>query len=258
MRITGVYPPPLPPREGGAADPVAALLARPPRVARYERRSRPRPRAARAWAARAWAAASVTLAATGVAALVLLPSQAPVSARVDAPVATSPAPAPAPAAVPAPVTRSPSELPASTPVGIRIPALGTSSEVMRLGLERDGSLEVPPGAFPVGWYEGSPTPGARGPAVLAGHVDWDGERGAFHGLRELRGGDAVLVDRADGTTATFVVERVEEHPKDRFPGDAVYGDLDHAGLRLITCGGSFDQETGDYRDNVIVFARLAG
>jgi sortase (surface protein transpeptidase) len=117
-------------------------------------------------------------------------------------------------------------------------------------------MEVPPGAYPVGWYDRGPTPGQLGPAVLAGHVDWEGEPGAFAGIRALLPGDQVIVDRADGTVATFAVDRVEEVAKDAFPTTEVYGDLDHAGLRLITCGGSFDEDTGDYAGNVIVFARL--
>nr|WP_244274411.1 class F sortase [Geodermatophilus obscurus] len=149
------------------------------------------------------------------------------------------------------------QLPASTPTRVQIPALGATSRIMELGLERDGSMEVPPGAYPVGWYDGSPTPGQLGPAVLAGHVDWEGEPGAFYGLRELRPGDTVVVDRADGTVATFRVDRVEEHAKDDFPTEEVYGDIDHAGLRLITCGGAFDEDAGDYQANVIVFASLA-
>ena len=68
--------------------------------------------------------------------------------------------------------------------------------------------------------------------------------------------EPVAVERADGTIATFRVDRVEEHAKDDFPSDEVYGDIAHAGLRLITCGGSFDADTGDYTDNVIVFASL--
>ncbi len=142
------------------------------------------------------------------------------------------------------------------PVRVEIPALGATSRVMELGLQRDGTMEVPPGAHPVGWYDRSPTPGQLGPAVLAGHVDWEGEPGAFYGLRELLPGDQVVVDRADGTVATFRVDRVEEHAKDAFPTADVYGDIPTAGLRLITCGGSFDEDTGDYRENVIVFASL--
>ena len=127
----------------------------------------------------------------------------------------------------------PLQLSASEPVRMQIPALGVTSTIIELGLERDGSMEVPPGAYPVGWYDRGSTPGQLGPAVLAGHVDWDGERGAFYGLRELRPGDEVVVDRADGTAATFIVDRVERHAKDDFPTEQVYGEIDHAG-----CGSS--------------------
>jgi sortase (surface protein transpeptidase) len=202
---------------------------------------------------------SAVLAAAGVAAVVLAPHDPTPPARLDVPVAAAVATVP-PAAAGATGSGAAAvpalQLAASEPVRVRIPALGVTSPIMDLGLERDGSMEVPPGAYPVGWYDRSPTPGEIGPAVLAGHVDWGGEAGAFYGLRELLPGDQVVVDRTDGSTATFQVDRVEEHGKDTFPADDVYGDLPYAGLRLITCGGTFDEDTGDYEDNVIVFATL--
>jgi sortase (surface protein transpeptidase) len=195
-----------------------------------------------------------------VASIVVLPGDGSAPVRLDVPVVVVAAPATVPPAAPvpapAPAPAPPPVLPAADPVRVRVPALGTTSEVVHLGLRDDGTMEVPPGADPVGWYDRSPTPGELGPAVLAGHVDWDGEPGAFAGLDELLAGDQVVVERADGTVATFTVERVEAHDKDAFPTDEVYGDLDHAGLRLITCGGGFDEETGDYEQNVVVFARL--
>ena len=212
----------------------------------------PRARKARPRAARVWAGVSATFAGLGVATLVVLPSDAGHSARLDVSrVAAAPVPAePAPPA-------DPRHLAASAPVRIQVPALGVTSQVMELGLAADGSMEVPPGAYPVGWYTGSPTPGELGPSVLAGHVDWAGEPGAFYGLRELVPGDTVVIHRADGTVVTFLVDRVEIHAKDEFPTEEVYGDVGHAGLRLITCGGAFNEDTGNYVDNVIVFARLA-
>jgi sortase (surface protein transpeptidase) len=145
-------------------------------------------------------------------------------------------------------------MPDSAPIGLAIPALAVTSPVIALGLEDDGSMEVPPGAYPAGWYDQSPTPGELGPAVLAGHVDWGGEPGVFHRIRDLVPGDEVTVTRQDGSVATFRVDHVDEYAKDEFPTDVVYGDLDHAGLRLITCGGEFDDDTGSYADNVVVFA----
>jgi hypothetical protein len=80
----------------------------------------------------------------------------------------------------------------------------------------------------------------------------------FFSLRDLGPGDTISVDRADGRAARFLVESVQQFPKDAFPTDAVYADIDHAGLRLITCGGSFDPAARSYRDNIVVFADLAG
>jgi sortase (surface protein transpeptidase) len=263
VRIVGAYPPLPPPARTWDADAeLEALLARPPRVTRYGQPGRHAVRSARPRAARVWAATSAVLAAAGVAAVVVLPQDTTDSARLDVPLAVVAPPVTPPATTSAPPAElvspaaSARQLPASPPVRVQIPALGVTSRIMELGLERDGSMEVPPGAYPVGWYDGSPTPGQLGPAVLAGHVDWEGEPGAFYGLRELRPGDTVVVDRADGTVATFTVDRVEKHSKDDFPTDEVYGDIDHAGLRLITCGGAFDEDSGDYRDNIIVFASI--
>ncbi len=150
------------------------------------------------------------------------------------------------------------ELPGSRPARLRIPSIRVDTTTMDLGLRPDGSLEVPPDGATAGWYTGSPTPGELGPAVLAAHVDWKGERGVFYDLRDLAPGDEVAVDREDGRTARFSVVRVEQYPKDEFPTADVYGDVDSPQLRLITCGGDFDDEAGSYRDNVVVYAELTG
>ena len=92
--------------------------------------------------------------------------------------------------------------------------------------------------------------------MIAAHVDWDRRPGVFFRLRDLERGDEVAVDRADGSTARFVVLAVERYPKDAFPTERVYGDIDHAGLRLITCGGSFDSSARSYVDNIVVFAEF--
>jgi sortase (surface protein transpeptidase) len=93
--------------------------------------------------------------------------------------------------------------------------------------------------------------------VLAAHVNWKQRKGAFADLKALDPGDEVLVDRADGTSARFRVERVEQYPKDRFPTRTVYGDVPGPELRLITCGGELDRAAHSYRDNIVVYARLA-
>lgn len=145
---------------------------------------------------------------------------------------------------------------ASVPVRVVVPAIGVDSPLMGLGLNPDGTMQVPPAAFPAGWYMASPTPGERGPAVLAGHVDWASQHGVFHDLAALHPGDVVMVVRTDTSTATFRVASVRQYPKDAFPTAAVYGDTADPELRLITCGGDFDRATGHFVDNVVVFAVL--
>jgi sortase (surface protein transpeptidase) len=150
-------------------------------------------------------------------------------------------------------------LDASRPTRLTIPAIGVdTARLIDLGLRADHTMEVPADAETVGWYTNSPTPGERGPALLAAHVDWQGRLGVFHGLRKLEPGDQVTVERADGSAVSFTVRRVEQHPKDRFPTQAVYGHVDSPELRLVTCGGEFDRQAGSYRDNIVVYAQMTG
>ena len=146
-------------------------------------------------------------------------------------------------------------LPESHPVAVSIPRIGVRSMLVDLGLNKDGSMEVPDPAV-AGWFSRGPAPGALGPAVIAGHVTWNGASAVFHRLGTMRPGDEVAVTREDGKTAVFSVTGVSRFSKSRFPTRAVYGQIDHAGLRLITCGGTYDAARHSYLDNVVVFARL--
>ncbi|ORM36109.1 class F sortase [Williamsia sp. 1135] len=146
----------------------------------------------------------------------------------------------------------------SVPSRIEIPSIGVDSSLMDLGLDAEGALQVPEAGFPAGWYTGAPTPGEKGPSVIAGHVDWAGSPGVFYELRNLKPGAEIAVTRQDGSIAQFEVTDVRAFPKDEFPTDLVYGTLDYAGLRLVTCGGAFDETANSYDDNIVAFAKLVG
>lgn len=149
-------------------------------------------------------------------------------------------------------------LPASVPTQVRLPSIEVSSPLHSLGLAADGTLEVPSGERydEAAWYSGSPTPGEVGPTVIEGHVTGVGGRPSiFFELGALREGDLVEVDREDGTTVTFEVYRVEQYAKDAFPTVSVYGPTPGPELRLITCGGEFDEAAGSHRDNTVAYAR---
>jgi hypothetical protein len=147
-------------------------------------------------------------------------------------------------------------LPAARPVSVSIPRLHISSRLVSLGVDDHGAMEVPKDPATAGWFRPGPMPGALGPAVIAGHVTWNQVPAVFFRLAELRAGDVVRVARDDGQVAVFGVTKVQRYPKVRFPTRAVFGGIDHAGLRLITCGGQFDNAVHRYRDNVVAFAQL--
>lgn len=145
----------------------------------------------------------------------------------------------------------------SRPVSLTIGAVGIISRtIVDLGKNSDGSLQVPTRFDVAGWFTAGPAPGQLGPAVLAGHVDSHAGPGVFYRLGAVRRGSTITVERADASTARFLVDRVMSFPKAQFPTAQVYGATSRAELRLITCGGSFDRRTGHYLNNTVVFAHL--
>lgn len=144
-----------------------------------------------------------------------------------------------------------------SPSSVRVPRISVDSTLVSLGREPDGSVEVPADWQRAGWFTGSARPGQPGPAVILGHVDSRAGPAVFYRLHELQPGDEILIDRADGSTVRFTVDRVERHDKEDFPTQAVYYPTLEATLRLVTCGGVFERAERSYRDNVIVFATQA-
>jgi sortase (surface protein transpeptidase) len=143
------------------------------------------------------------------------------------------------------------------PVRVEIPRIGVVSSLDRLGRAPDGTVQEPRRWAVAGWYAPGTRPGDPGSAVILGHVDSKRGPAVFFRLRELRQGDRVTIGRADGSSVRFVVKRIEQYPKDRFPTDDVYYPTLTPALRLVTCGGEFDATVGRYRSNLIVFAALA-
>lgn len=212
-------------------------------------------------------AVAATLACGGLAALAL--GHGPTEATSSAPrpalsfteALSEPVPATdehlvAPAAF-APAATELAALRRSEPTHLRISRVGIDTEVINLGLNPDGSIEVPPDTAdaPAGWYRNLASPGEPGPAVILGHLDSPDDKGVFFNLGAVRAGDTIEIGRRDGSSVTFTVDMVAAFSQSAFPTAGVYGATEHPALRLVTCGGRFSA-AGGYEDSVIVFASM--
>ena len=177
----------------------------------------------------------------------------------DAPrVVAAPPASPTPSAAPSePAFSAVREVARSAvPVRLRIPSLGVDAPVGAVGKAADGTVEVPARWEDVGWYDGGARPGEDGPAVLLGHVDSKAGPAVFARLPQAPPGTVIEVVGEGGDVTRWEVERTEQHPKTRFPTEAVYLPALEPELRLVTCGGAFDRTTGHYVDNVVTYASL--
>jgi Sortase domain len=145
---------------------------------------------------------------------------------------------------------------APRPVRVRIAAIGVNAPLIALGLDANRALEVPERFDVAGWWSGGYRPGEPGPAVIAGHVDSKTGPAVFYRLGKLKRGDAVTVERRDGSAVRFTVREVGHYAKTAFPTKRVYGPTPRPTLRLITCSGDFDRSTGHYVDNTVVYAEI--
>jgi len=159
----------------------------------------------------------------------------------------------------APIEAASDRPPPDRPTKVRIASIGVDATIIDLGLNPDRTLEVPEDIRLTGWWTGRSVPGEDGPSIVVGHIDSAAQgAGVFFRLRELDVGDAIYVERSDGSVAEFRVTETELVLKDEFPTEKVYGSTEGSQLRLITCGGSFDRSARSYLGNLIVYAEHVG
>ena len=161
-----------------------------------------------------------------------------------------------PAPTPVPVARPPATA-VSPPVKIEIPAMSIDQDLVGLRVNRaDGTLTPPSEWSDIGWWSAGPAPGAPGAAVIAGHVDSETGPAVFAGLGSLKNGAKVVIDRADGSVATYAVYKSEYFDRSHFPSDVVYRETGPTELHLVTCTGRYDHSAHHYSQNYVVFAEL--
>jgi LPXTG-site transpeptidase (sortase) family protein len=155
-----------------------------------------------------------------------------------------------------PAAASGGSLPAAS--RLKIPAIGVDAPLITLGVDPDGSMQVPINGTDVGWYSFSAVPGKPGNAVLSGHLDTATSRTAvFSRLKEMTQGDAVSVT-ANGQTTRFEVFWTKSWPDAAAPLSLILGNAPSPTLTLITCAGTFDRASRNYSERLVVRAKLPG
>ena len=145
--------------------------------------------------------------------------------------------------------------PEEGPVLLTIPAIDVDAPIAHTGITRRGTMAVPASYRDVGWYRYGTPPGSRGSAVVAGHLDNGASLPAvFNRLSELRPGDEILVDTAEGERIHFVVEDARTYPFREVPTELVFGRSDAARLNLVTCSGEWLSEEETYSERLVVYA----
>ncbi len=184
------------------------------------------------------------------------PDAAPAQASGAAPAPSIPATRSRPSADPAQASSATAyedDSPARPPERVLIPSIRVDASVVAVGLTPSGQMEVPDFGL-AGWYTEGPVPGDPGPGVVIAHVSSRRGPDVFARLAELRPGDLVTVRATDGVERSWAVVATEQADKDDLPTGRIWNGTTQAVLRLITCAGSIDPDTGHYEDNWIVYA----
>lgn len=168
-----------------------------------------------------------------------------------------------------------------TPIALDIPIStpahpdGVHARVTANHLNRDGSLHVPSDPTVVSWARDDAKPGGgRGTAILTSHINYviNGTTviGALSDLAVYAHkfvGKLFTVTMADGRVLKYRIEGAQEYTKNQLAADPglrktlydqskVYGPPGRPSgrLLLVSCGGNFDAYTGEYQDNVFLYA----
>ena len=145
------------------------------------------------------------------------------------------------------------------PNRIVIPKIHANAPIVSVGTTADRELEIPLNPHIVGWWKYGAKPGATvGTAILAGHINYAGVTGSMAAIGALNPGDQVYVfgkQNADNRhEVRFRVTGVRTYHKTHLPFRQIFDQKSVGRIVIVTCGGPFDASTGNYLDNIVVFA----
>jgi sortase A len=138
---------------------------------------------------------------------------------------------------------------------ISIPKLHIQANLDQVGLAQDRTMASPTSPTNPAWFKLGPRPGAKGNAVLAGHLDGQNFAPAvFYHLKDLSPGDLIIITDDHDHPWPFRVARTQSYDARRAPLAQIFGNAATPQLNLITCAGSWDRSRQEYNDRLVVFA----
>lgn len=142
------------------------------------------------------------------------------------------------------------------PKSIRIPDAQVDAQVEQIDIV-NGVMQDPTGPWVVSWYKETAKLGQSGNVVMAGHVDyWNVGPSVFQNVKDLKSGDSISITGADGKVYTYAVDwnKLYNADADAQTIQDIVGATPGQNLTLITCGGTFNYDTGHYLQRRVVRA----
>jgi len=144
------------------------------------------------------------------------------------------------------------------PNRIQIPAIHADAPIYPEPTGPHRELQIPLNPRQVGWWSGGAHPGSPiGTAVFAGHINYAGVQGTLARIGSLNPGNMVFISgERDGKVVklSFKVTGVRTYRKTNLPFTEIFNQNVVGRVAIVTCGGPFDASTGNYLDNIVVYA----
>jgi len=142
------------------------------------------------------------------------------------------------------------------PTHIKIPSIEVDAIIQPTGILENGEMGVPDDTNVLGWFEPGYKVGAKGHAVLAGHVDSLTGPAIFYELKKVKNEDKIILLDDSGREMIFVVKKMVSYKTDEAPIEEIFGKSDKRIINLITCTGVFNRDIGSHEERLVVSAEL--